>query len=90
MAWRVSIPLLTVSQAPRSSGPTKMAISLLATAAAVVAAAAPPPHIVFFMADDLGRANVGFMRDDAPVSEVRTPAIDALASDGLVLERMYA
>ena len=68
-----------------------MSISLLATAAAaVVAAAAPPPHIVFFMADDLGRANVGFLRDDAPASEVRTPAIDALAADGLVLERMYA
>ena len=63
-----------------------MSISLLATAAAAVAAAAaPPPHIVFFMADDLGRANVGFLRDDAPASEVRTPAIDALAADGLVL-----
>ena len=49
------------------------------------------PHIVFFMADDLGNGNVGFRRlagDGA--SEVRTPTIDKLARDGVVLERMYS
>ena len=62
-------------------------------AAVVLSAAAsapsPPPHIVFFMADDVGRANLGFTRTE-PASETRTPAIDALAAGGLRLDRLYS
>lgn len=49
------------------------------------------PHIVFFMADDLGNGNVGFRRlaGDA-ASEVRTPTIDGLAREGVILERLYS
>ena len=54
-----------------------------------LASTAPPPHIVFFMADDVGRANLGFTRTE-PATETRTPTIDALAANGLRLDRLYS
>ena len=51
---------------------------------------APPPlgfqpHIIFFLADDFGRYNAGFRGN----AEARTPAIDGLVAEGVLLERQY-
>ena len=45
----------------------------------------PRPHIVLLIADDLGWNDVGYHG-----SEIATPAIDRLASEGVRLERFYA
>lgn len=50
----------------------------------VLAEAAPRPNIVLFLADDLGWADVGFHD-----SEIRTPVIDSLAKQGVVLDSFY-
>jgi arylsulfatase B len=51
------------------------------------AAAAPAraPNIVIMLADDLGRADVGYMGSD-----IQTPNLDRLVSDGVRLDRFYA
>src|SRR5262245_50324356 len=49
-----------------------------------LAADAPKPNIVFFLADDLGYADVGFHG-----SEIKTPSIDKLAMAGAKLESFY-
>jgi len=46
------------------------------------------PNILFIMVDDYGWANVGFHRDNF-TSEVRTPNIDQLVRDGVILDRHY-
>jgi len=43
------------------------------------------PNIVYFLVDDLGRADVGFMGS----TETRTPNIDRLAREGAILESFY-
>ena len=43
------------------------------------------PPIIFFLADDLGRYNMGWRGN----KEARTPALDALVADGVVLDRHY-
>ena len=54
------------------------------------------PHLVYLLADDAGWNDFGFTRGiEAPVSalvgpQARTPALDALAADGIVLRRAYA
>lgn len=55
------------------------------TFAATSVSAAAPPNIVFIIADDLGPGDTGFMGN----SDVRTPALDKLASRSAVLERVY-
>jgi arylsulfatase A-like enzyme len=50
------------------------------------ARAAVKPNIVFILADDLGVADVG----PYGVRDIRTPAIDRLAREGLSFERAYA
>lgn len=54
------------------------------------------PHLIFFLADDAGWNDVGFTRGvEAPTSallgpQAKTPAIDALAREGIILQRSYA
>jgi arylsulfatase A-like enzyme len=58
---------------------------LLALIFALAAHASERPHIVFLLADDLGRADVGFMG----AKQTQTPHLDALARAGAVLEAFY-
>mmetsp|Transcript_29342 Transcript_29342/g.68075 ORF Transcript_29342/g.68075 Transcript_29342/m.68075 type:complete len:689 (+) Transcript_29342:92-2158(+) len=57
----------------------------------------PKPHVLFILADDMGWANIGYHRKSAETAdekqgqlEVHTPAIDALAGDGIILDRHYS
>jgi arylsulfatase A-like enzyme len=50
-----------------------------------VIAAAKQPNIVFFLIDDLGRTDVGFMGG----KEIKTPNIDKLAHGGAILDAHY-
>ena len=61
--------------------------SVDASTPAARSAAPPPvrPHVVILLADDLGWGDVGF----TGVSDVRTPAIDALLARGARLSRYY-
>ena len=43
------------------------------------------PHIVFFLADDWGHFNMGWRGNQ----EARTPNIDGLVQEGIVLDRPY-
>src|SRR6187397_2399045 len=43
------------------------------------------PNVVYFLVDDLGRADCGFMGG----SEIRTPRIDQLAAAGAKLDAFY-
>ena len=60
-----------------------LAALLLCTATAI----SPPskPHVVVLLADDLGYADCGY----TGMSDVRTPAIDALLARGARLSRYY-
>ncbi len=49
------------------------------------AAAATRPNIVYFLIDDLGYADVGFMGS----KDMRTPHIDRLAKEGVILSSFY-
>ncbi len=52
---------------------------------ATLAVAQEPPHIVYILADDLGRKDVGFNG-----GTVRTPNLDALAGAGAVFNAFYS
>jgi arylsulfatase len=61
--------------------------ALLVLAAASSAWAADrPPNIVFVLADDLGRAELGCYGQ----KKIRTPEIDRLAAEGMRFTRFYA
>jgi arylsulfatase A-like enzyme len=79
---------------PRLRSASLRALGALAAAVASATAgpsfaasppAARPPHVVILLADDLGWNDVGYHG-----SEIPTPSIDALARDGVRLERFYA
>lgn len=61
-----------------------LALTLVVLAAAR-AVAAEQPNIVFLLADDLGRADCGFMGG----TQIKTPHIDKLAAAGAVLDAFY-
>lgn len=46
---------------------------------------APQPNIVYFLVDDLGRADLGFNGS----KDIRTPHIDKLAKGGAILDSFY-
>jgi arylsulfatase A-like enzyme len=46
---------------------------------------APRPNIVFLLADDLGRADCGFMGG----KDIQTPHLDKLAKAGAILDQFY-
>jgi arylsulfatase A-like enzyme len=58
---------------------------LLMTVHGVRAGEVPRPNVVYFLVDDLGRNDVGFMGG----KEIKTPNIDKLAEQGSVLESYY-
>jgi arylsulfatase A-like enzyme len=62
-------------------------VALLAVAAtsSSSAAEAPRPNVVYFLVDDMGRADCGFMGG----KEIRTPQIDKLAAAGARLDSYY-
>ena len=52
------------------------------------AAATPPKAIIWMLGDDYGYANVGFPHGPNPGNpEARTPTMDALVKEGVLLER---
>ena len=57
----------------------------------VAAKGGEKPNIVLVLADDFGHANIGYNRDpdDPASSEVHTPVMDKLASEGVILQRHY-
>src|SRR5215813_12491389 len=58
---------------------------LLSVPRPAAAQGAPRPNIVYILADDLGRKDVGFHGSD-----IQTPTIDQLAATGARLEQFYA
>jgi arylsulfatase A-like enzyme len=64
--------------------------STLAVAAVLLVAArtpaAEPPNVVYILADDLGRADCGFMGG----TPIKTPHLDRLAAAGAKLDAFYA
>jgi arylsulfatase I/J len=56
-----------------------------------VPAAGHKPHVVFLIADDVGHANLGWLRKQSGGSnpEVSTPNMDSLVSSGINLGRHY-
>ncbi len=63
---------------------TGFLVAVVTAAAGAVAVPAPRPDIVFMLADDLGRADVGFNGPD-----IRTPNLDRLAAAGARLDAFY-
>lgn len=66
-----------------------LSTQLLLFAAAVCATTRP--HVLVVLVDDWGHANVGFHASalDRASNETRTPSLDALAAEGILLERHY-
>jgi len=62
-----------------------LAVTLLFSLIASAAPAASQPNVVFFLVDDMGRHDCGFMGG----TEVRTPHIDKLAAAGANLDAFY-
>ena len=69
----------------RSQRPASALLAVLAAGCGLSAQAKARPHICFILVDDWGQYNAGYRGD----ADSRTPAIDALAAEGLVLERFY-
>jgi arylsulfatase A-like enzyme len=61
-----------------------LVLSGLMASPALAEAPAPRPNIIFIMADDLGNADLGYRGSD-----IRTPNIDKLATEGVRLESFY-
>ena len=60
-------------------------VTLACVMVAAASSEAPRPHIVMIVADDTGWSNIGFNTG----GRVRTPTIDALAADGIMLASHY-
>ncbi|XP_075724775.1 arylsulfatase J isoform X2 [Rhipicephalus microplus] len=62
-----------------------IALLLLLLSGAPLVPGQPRPHIVVIMAENLGWADVGFHGS----RQMRTPNLDALAADGVILNKYY-
>lgn len=62
-----------------------LAVGSLALVITPALAAAPRPNVIYFLLDDLGRADCGFMGG----REIQTPRIDKLAAAGAKLDAYY-
>lgn len=77
-----------------------MKTAMMMSACLASSIAAKAPNIVLLLVDDYGWGNFGVHRDDFPTSdtqmnarvkrEVYTPNLDALAHDGILLDRHYS
>ena len=65
--------------------PTLIAVCAFIPSVAPAAESPVRPNIVFFLIDDLGRNDVGFMGG----KDIRTPNIDKLAQGGAILDAHY-
>ncbi|KAI1301338.1 Arylsulfatase B [Halotydeus destructor] len=65
---------------------TEIWLILLLYHMCILTASKQPPNIIMFIADDLGWDDVGY--HGSP--QIKTPNIDALAADGIVLDNFYA
>ena len=68
--------------------PVNLAFSVALTVILVVQCSSAPtkPNIVFVLADDLGYADIGY---HGGAGQIKTPALDKLAYDGVRLENYY-
>jgi arylsulfatase A-like enzyme len=62
----------------------QLCVAILVTVICAASAAAAQPNVVFFLVDDLGRHDCGFMG-----GEVKTPHTDKLAAAGAKLDAFY-
>ncbi len=62
-----------------------LAACLALSGLTALAEKAPQPNIVYFLVDDLGRADLGFNGS----KDIRTPHIDKLAKSGAILDSFY-
>ena len=74
--------------AASSSSPAASTAS--ASTSAAVADGPRPPHVVFLLADDLGYNDLGFSHAGGGAPRIESPALDALAAQGVVLTNVYA
>ena len=65
---------------------TLLLASILLATPAIASARDGKPNIVFILADDLGRAEVGVYGQE----KIRTPSIDRLAAEGMRFTRFYS
>jgi arylsulfatase B len=67
-------------------------VLLLSSVLSSVLSSAAPPHIVYLVIDDWGWANLANHRlnDTVGNDEFPTPNLSALASEGMLLDRLYA
>ena len=77
-------PAATASPPPLQLLPLLLAAAAASAAPSSAAAASPLPHLVFVLADDLGFAAPGYRN-----AQLVTPALDALAAEGVILDNHY-
>ena len=66
-----------------------VAVGAVAACAHGAQGAAGQPNLVLLVVDDLGWADLGFRSGDGD-AHIRTPVLDSLAADGVVLNRHYS
>ena len=83
-------PAAAFESEPASPPAAAQASHAPSTAPADAAKVAPKPHIIFMMIDDFGHNNIGYhAKTNAASAEIKTPVMDALAAEGVTLDRHY-
>ncbi|EGD79285.1 hypothetical protein PTSG_12912 [Salpingoeca rosetta] len=86
------VGVMAVAALPAPAAATAAAAAVRTIGGDDDAAAPPsnqPPHILMVLVDDLGWADVGYHRSGPHKSDIQTPTIDKLVSQGIALERHY-